>query len=107
MSENFIDMLKQKEDEMAVVIEEAKKTAILKRERAFKEADEIRGNMAVELDAEIKALNDALDAALGAEVKAVEANAAKEAGELERAARPRFSKAIEYVKAIIAGSEPD
>jgi hypothetical protein len=107
MSENFIDMLKQKEDEMAAVIEEAKKTAILKRERAYKEADEIKGNMAGELDEEIKALNEAFDAALDAEVRAVEENAAEEAGEIERAARPRLSKAIEYVKAIIADSEQD
>lgn len=103
MNENFIGRLKEKEDEMAAWLDEAKKTAASMREDAVKRAGAIREHRAGELNEEIKAATAAFEAEAAKDIKAIEEAGAKEAAELESRARPRLKEAVELAKSIIAG----
>lgn len=104
MPEDILDRLKEKEDEMESLINEARGRASLIREEAARRAKEIKNARLNEIDSEVKEASIREEEHIRKEVFNIEEEARSSIGELRRRGAERKGKAVkEVIRYILEG----
>lgn len=101
MSEDILEKLKSKEDEMEALINEARRKTASIREEALKKAKEIKSAKMKEMEAELAGFAGGKREAYAEEAAAIEKDAAKRAGELKEKGVSRKDEAVKAVVRFI------
>ena len=103
MSADILEGLRVKEEEMAVVIEEARLKAVAIREAVVRQAKEIKTAREIEAQALIREAGVEQDRLMRQEAGDIEAKALETAKALTVKGASRLEEAVEYVVRIVSG----
>lgn len=98
---DILESLKKKEDELELLLQEARGKASQIKENAVEERKNILSSLAVELEAQREAFRKAQLADLGKEVLRIKEDAHREAERLNAEAERNIDKAVETVLKVI------
>lgn len=98
---DILESLKKKEDELELLLQEARGKAVQIKENAVEERKNILSSLAVELEAQREAFRKAQLADLDTEVRRIKEHAHREAERLNAEAEGNIDKAVETVLRVI------
>lgn len=98
---DILESLKKKEDELELLLQEARGKAVQIKEKALEERKNILSSLAVELEAQREAFRKAQLADLDTEVRRIKEDAHREAERLNAEAEGNIDKAVEIVLRVI------
>jgi hypothetical protein len=103
VKEDIIEILRDKEKEMEVLVEKAKQRGVKLREDALKRAEETRVIKAREVQEEIRSMRESEEERITQEVARIEKGAEEAIGELREKAGDRKPEAIDLVADLVLG----
>ena len=98
---DILESLKKKEDELELLLQEARGKAVQIKEKALEERKNILSSLVVELEAQREAFRKTQLADLGKEVLRIKEDAHREAERLNAEAEGNIDKAVETVLRVI------
>lgn len=98
---DILESLKKKEDELELLLQEARGKAVQIKEKALEERKNILSSLAVELEAQREAFRKTQLADLETEVRRIKEDAHREAERLNAEAEGNIDKAVEAALKVI------